>query len=403
MANYRYTIKDKAGKLRDGKIEASSRDQAVQSLLDQGQTLLSISEEDKGSLLERLSSIGTVPLTEKVLFSQELATLVNAGVPISESLAMLSKQTKNKSFKKVLEAVSADVDSGISFANALEKHQRAFSPLFVSMTRSGEIAGTLDKSLNELSVQMVKERELVSKIRGAMIYPSVIFVGMVGAMIYMLVTIIPKLQDMFNQLHGSLPASTQSLIFLSKAFTQYGIITAIIIFSIYFGFAWTEKNVIPFRKFIHAFLLKVPVIGNLTTKLNIARSTRTLGSLLTSGVSVVESLQIIADSTQNLIFREAFEKTAEKVKNGSSIADVLKTYKIFPALVPQMIAVGEETGSLDVILGKIADFYDNDVDNITTNLSTLLEPMIMIIIGIMVGYFIIAIITPIYSMTNLIQ
>jgi len=218
----------------------------------------------------------------------------------------------------------------------------------------------------------------------------------------MLVTIIPKLQSMFDELGGKLPLSTQSLVFISKLFTNYGLLTLIVTVAVVFGYRYAEKNIIPFRRFVHMTILKIPVIGNLAIKINIARITRTLGSLISSGVSVDESLNIIGDSTQNLLFKEAILKSSEKVKNGSTIADTLKTYKIFPILVPQMIAVGEETGSLDTILGKIADFYDSEVDNITKNLTVLLEPMIMIIIGIMVGYVIIAIITPIYTMTDLI-
>ncbi len=402
MAKFSYTVKDKSGRIVTGNIDGSTKEDAAQILIDQGMTPISIQKEGKESLLDKISSFSTISSTEKVLFAQELAALVNAGVPISQSLAMLEKQIKNKRFQKIVGDLSKDVEGGTSLAKALAKNDKVFSPLFISMVNSGEIGGTLDKALNELSVQMTKDRELVSKIKGAMVYPTVIFVGMVGALIFMLVTIIPTLQDMFDQLGGELPATTQSLIFLSKAFTNYGIITAAVIASIVYGFRYALYHVTPFRRLMHQVLLKTPIFGGLSIKLNVARICRTLSSLLASGVSVVEALQIIADSTQNLLFKEAIAKTAEKVGNGSSIAENLKGYKIFPSLVPQMIAVGEETGSTDTILGKIADFYDSEVDNITKNLSTLLEPMIMIIIGIMVGYVIMAIITPIYSMTNMI-
>jgi len=213
---------------------------------------------------------------------------------------------------------------------------------------------------------------------------------------------VPKLQSMFDELGGELPATTKSLVFLSKAFTTYGLLTAGIFATIFFGFRYVEKNVIPFRKLMHRFILKIPVVGVLSTKINVSRITRTLGSLVSSGVGVVEALDIVAESTSNLLFKEAVEKASEKVKNGSTIAETLKNFKVFPILVPQMIAVGEETGSLDVILKKVADFYDSEVENITRNLTTLLEPLIMIIIGLMVGYVIVAIITPIYTMTDMI-
>lgn len=402
METFQYTVRNKEQKIVTGQIEGQSRDDVVKTLLDQNLTPITIIGNKNASLGRILKRVSTIPLTEKVLFSQELATLVNAGVPISQSLGILQKQTKNARFQNVLEDLAKDVDGGLTLSGALERHPDVFSPLFISMVKSGEIGGTLDEALNRLAIQMEKDRQLTSKIRGAMIYPSVIFVGMVGALIFMMVTIVPKLQSMFDELGGQLPATTKSLIFLSKAFTSYGLVTAGIFASVFFGLRYLEKNVIPFRRLVHTIILRMPVIGTLSTKINVARITRTLGSLLASGVGVVEALTIVAETTQNLLFKEAVNKAAERVKNGNTIADTLKGYKVFPVLVPQMISVGEETGSLDTILTKVADFYDSEAQNITDNLTTLLEPLIMIVIGLMVGYVIVAIITPIYSMTNMI-
>lgn len=402
MGTFTYSVRDKNQKVLAGNVEAPSREDVAKTLLDQGLTPITITETTHASIGVMLTRVSTIPVAEKVLFSQELATLVNAGVPISQSLEILEKQTKNARFKGVLEQLSKDVDGGLTLSGALEKHPKVFSKLFVSMVKSGEIGGTLDEALTRLAEQMNKDRELTAKIKGAMIYPTVIFIAMTGALIFMLVTIIPKLQSMFDELGGKLPATTQSLIFLSKAFTTYGALTAAIATGVFFGFRYAERNIIPFRRLMHKLILKMPVIGNLSTKINVARITRTLGSLVSSGVGVVEALQIVSETTENLLFKEAIEKTADKVKNGSTIAETLKTYKVFPILVPQMVSVGEETGSLDVILKKVADFYDADVTNITANLTTLLEPVIMIVIGLMVGYVIVSIITPIYTMTDMI-
>ena len=402
MATFTYTARNKEERVINGNIEGPSKDDVVKTLLDQGLTPIVITETTKKSLGRLLAQASTIPLAEKVLFSQELATLVNAGVPISQSLEILTKQTKNARFKAVIEELTRDVDGGLTFSGALEKHDKVFPPIFISMVKSGEIGGTLDESLNRLAEQMNKDRELTAKIKGAMIYPLVIFTGMVGALIFMMVTIVPMLQGMFDELGGELPASTKSLIFLSKAFSEYGLVTFAIIAGVFFGFRYVEKNILPFRRLIHSLILKLPVIGALTTKLNVARITRTLGSLVSSGVGVVEALDIVAETTQNLLFKEAVDKASDKVKNGSTIAETLKAFKVFPILVPQMIAVGEETGSLDTILKKVADFYDSEIENITRNLTTLLEPLIMIVIGVMVGYVIVSIITPIYSMTDMI-
>lgn len=401
MNKFTYTVKDKNGHFSNGLIEGENRDQVAKILLEQGLTPVKIEGEFKANPIKKFSTYTTIKAADKVLFAEELSTLINAGVPIAQSLTIIEKQIKNPRLKAAVQSLVKDVESGNALSNALEKHPDIFSQIFVNMTRAGEISGTLDDALNKLAIQLNKDHELVAKIKGAMTYPLVILVGMIGAVIYLMLTIIPQLQSMFDELGGNLPASTKSLIFLSKALTNYGIITFTLVAAFIFAFRYVEKHFIPFRRFMHKMFITLPPLNNLIIKMNVAQFARTLSSLLGSGVSVVESLEIVAKSTQNLLFREAIEKTAEKVKNGVNIAEVLKTYKIFPILVPQMISVGEETGSVDAILNKIADFYEREVDNITKNLSTLLEPLMMIIIGILVGYVIVSIITPIYSMTNM--
>lgn len=402
MATFNYTVRDKNQKIIAGTIEGTSKEDIAKSLLDEGMTPITITDVTKASIGSRIKLFTSIPIAEKVLFSQELAALINAGVPISKALAILEKQTKNVRFKSVIGELSKDVDGGLTLSGALEKHPKVFSKIFVSMVKSGEIGGTLDEALIRLASEMGKDRELISQIKGALTYPLVIMVGMIGAVIYMILTIIPMLQGMFDELGGELPVTTKSLIFISKALTDYGLITVAVAVAIIFGYRYLEKNVMPFRRAIHRLLLKMPVVGNLTTKMNVARITSTLGSLLSSGVSVVEALDIVAEATENLLFKEALLKACDRVKNGSTIAETLSNYKVFPVLVPQMIAVGEETGSLDEILKKVADFYNSDVNNITRNLTTLMEPVIMILMGVMVGYVIISIITPIYTMTDLI-
>ncbi len=401
MLTFEYTVHDSKGKITNGSIEGDSKESVVQTLMDQGLTPVTIRQLSNVNLLEKIKDFGLVPSGEKVLFAEELATLINAGVPIAQSLSILEKQTTNKKLKKVLSELTRDVEGGLSLSNAMESHPEVFTPIFVNMTRAGEVGGTMDEALNKLAEQLAKDHALVSKIRGAMIYPAVIMVAMSGAMIYMMLTIVPQLKTMFADLGGTLPITTRSLIWLSAAFSKYLVVTIIVIVSIVLAFRWAIKNVPAFRLFIHKLLLRVPVFGKLIKKVNITRFARTLGSLLSSGVNVQDALQIVANSTNNLIFKEAIEKTLQKVQNGSTIAENLKNYPVFPALVPQMISVGEETGSLDEILKKIAAFYDREVDNMTNNLTVLLEPMIMVIIGIMVGYLIISIIQPIYTMTNM--
>jgi type IV pilus assembly protein PilC len=401
MATFEYTVHDSKGKITNGSIEGDTRDNVAQALMDQGLTPVAIRVTSKINFIEKIKGFGLIPSGEKVLFAEELATLINAGVPIAQALSILEKQTSNKKLKHTLNELTKDVEGGLSLSNGMERHPEVFNPVFVNMTRAGEVGGTMDEALNKLAEQLAKDHALVAKIRGAMIYPAVIMVAMTGAMIYMMLTIVPQLKKMFDDLGGTLPLTTQSLMWLSAAFSKYLVFTIIIIVVAIFAFRWSLKHVFKFRLFIHKFLLRVPVFGKLIKKVNIARFARTLGSLLSSGVNVQDALEIVANSTNNLVFKEAIEKTMQKVQNGATIAENLKNFPVFPVLVPQMIAVGEDTGSLDEILKKVANFYDREVDNMTNNLTVLLEPMIMVFIGIMVGYLIISIITPIYSMTNM--
>lgn len=400
MSNFNYTVKDKRGHISSGVLESGDRDQVAKILFDQGLTPIKIVEEKKYSPM-KLLKFSTIPSSEKVLFAEELSTLINAGVPIAQSLMIMEKQTKNERLKEAIQGLAKDVEGGLSLSISIEKYPNIFSPIFVNMIRSGEVGGTLDEALNRLAEQLNKDHELSAKIKGAMTYPAVIMVGMIGAIIYLMLTIVPQLQSMFTELGGELPASTKSLIFISDALTKYGLITLFLVIIIILGIRWSIKNILPLRRFLHKMFITLPPLNNLVIKINVAHFARTLGSLLASGVGIVESLEIVANTTSNLIFKEAIEKTSEKVKNGVPIAEILKNYKVFPQLVPQMISVGEETGSLDTILAKIANFYEREVDDITRNLSTLLEPVMMLFIGLLVGYVIISIITPIYSMTNM--
>jgi len=401
MSTFSYTVHDNSGKVLSGAIESRNREEAAQTLLNQGLTPVTLREVKKGIMEDISRRFTFISSSDKVLFAEELSTLVNAGVPIAQSLAMLEKQISNKRFKMSLSELSKDVEGGLSLSTAMERHPDIFSPVFVHMVQAGEASGTLDEALKNLAVQLAKDHDLVSKIRGAMIYPAVIMVAMTGAAIYMIMTVVPELSAMFEDLGGNLPATTKSLILLSTLLGKYGIITFSVIAVLIYAYIKAEKNYKPLRLIVHKIILHSPVFGKLSVKMNVARFARTLGTLLSSGVNLPEALHIVSDSTSNLLFKEAVDKTAEKVRNGSTVAEVIKNYKIFPVLVPQMITVGEETGELPALLTKIADFYDREVDNITRNLTTMLEPLIMLFIGAMVGYLIISIITPIYSMTNM--
>jgi type IV pilus assembly protein PilC len=269
------------------------------------------------------------------------------------------------------------------------------------MVKAGEIGGILDETLEKMADEIEKEHELVASIRGAMAYPSVILVAIVGVVIYLLTSIVPQISAVFTELGSELPASTRFLIYISDSVRNYGVIIATAVIGAFFGARFAVKKNLKIRYLWHSLLMKLPVIGKFIKKINITRFTRTLGSLLSSGVAVLEAIDVSANILKNEVFRKEIKDAAAKVKDGSTIAEPLRTSKVFPVMVSQMIAVGEDTGTLDKILLKLTSFYQKEVDHTVKNLSSLLEPIMMIIIGAGAGFVVISIITPIYSMTTL--
>ena len=399
---FTYTVRTKKGEVEKGEMEASSKDEAANLLGQKNLTPIAIIKHSGLNIsLSSINALAPVPRVEKVVFSRQLSTLVNAGVPLVQSLGILEKQTSNPKMKSTVGEVLHDVEGGSSLSEALKKHPKTFNAVFVNLVHAGEVGGVLDQTLERLADQIEKDHEIVSKVRGAMMYPAVITVAMVAAVLFMMVSIIPQLADMFEEMNAQLPMSTKILIAVSKALTTYGIITFSVIIASVFLFRYSVKKIYGVRKKFHFFLLHIPVLGKMTKKINITRFTRTLGTLMASGISVIEALNIVADATSNTLFKEEIKEAAKKVKDGVPISASLDKSKNFPALVSQMIAVGEETGTLSDILLKISSFYDKEIDNTIKNLTSLLEPLLMILIGGMIGFVMVSIIKPIYQLTNM--
>lgn len=401
MKHFTYLAKTHSGKITKGSIEAKDQKAAAEAIEAQSLTPISVKEETSLNIFEKLNEISTIPSSEKVMFSKQLATLIGAGIPISQSINILGTQTENKRLKRALIEIGADIEGGLSLSSAMEKHPTIFNSLFVNMIRSGEMGGTMDQALERMAEEIEKEHELVAKIRGAMAYPSVILIAMFGVVIYMITNIIPQIGKIFTDMGGKLPGSTLFLMSLSKIFASWGIFIVIALVAIIYGYRRALKTNVKFRYFIHLAILKTPIFGKIVKKVNISRITRTFGSLLSSGVAVLEALKVTADAVQNEVYKKELRVVAEKVKNGSTIAEPLKKSKFFPMIVSQMISVGEETGTLDKILKKLTDFYEREVDNTVKSLSSIVEPLMMIIIGVMVGFIVISVISPIYQMSNL--
>ncbi len=345
-------------------------------------------------------SLGGVPVVEKIVFLQNLQVMVRTGFSLGHALDVLAQQTEHRTFKGIIKSISNDVESGVTLSTALAKYPKVFPELFVNMVAAGEVSGKLDEVLLRLTNQIKKDHQLIAKVRGALMYPVIVVIAMIVLGTAMMVFVIPKLLDVFTQSGGTLPLPTRIMIGVST-FMQHNIlflIPGIIAFIFIFRWWIHTKNG---KMLWHAFLLRSPIIGPILKKINLARFTRTLSSLLRTDIPIVQTFQIIAKTMGNAIFRKSLEETAEELKKGSSIAKVLTRYtRLYPPVVAQMVSVGEESGTLDTISEEIAKFYEEEVDQVMSNLTSILEPILILVLGAGVGSIVVAVILPIYSLTD---
>ena len=402
MPKFEYLGKEKSGHMVSGDLDAKNRNEAVSLLIEKGLTPIKINECKRGIFKSNSKREGRISGKEKVVFSRQLAILINSGLPLAQSFSILQKQTSNQKFKKIIEEVGKDLQGGISLSDALSKHPKAFSTIFVNMVRAGEIGGTLDQTLERLANQMEKDREIIAKVRNAMMYPSVIIVAMIGAVTFLMVKVVPQLSTIFEDMGGELPINTRALIFISNVLKNYLIFVILSVVGTIYALRRLVKTNKKFKFHFNAFLLKVPLIKMVIIKLNTARFARTLGMLLNSGIPVMESLEIVNNSISNEVFLRKLAEASNSVKNVQTLSGALTQTALFPPLVCEMISVGEETGNLEEILAKLADFNDKELDSIISNLSAILEPVIMLALGGIVGFIVISILQPIYTMSDLV-
>lgn len=399
MPKYSYKAKAKDGQIKTGVLEASDESMMRKKLKDTGLELFSLKEEKKSKDvdLEFITKYLGVPLLEIITFVHLLTVMVKAGLSLSKSLDALSRQTTNAKFSKIIGEVNIGVAKGDSFADSLAKHPDVFDDLFVNMVRVGELSGTLDTILELSAEQMRKDYDLKSRVKGAMMYPAVILLVMLAVGVVAMVYIIPKLTAIFISMNVNLPASTRLLIGISDMLTKHGLevfIAVLIIGFILRKFLQTVTGIKIFDKMI----LRLPVFGEISKKINIARFARTTSSLIKGGVSISTALKTVSKTLSNYYYKEAISVAAEKIEKGASLKNILEEQEdLFSPLVLQMIEVGEETGSLDSILMNLAEFYEGEINDTTKNLSTIIEPILMVLMGIAVGFFAISMIQPMYS------
>ncbi len=341
-------------------------------------------------------------LSQRLFMVQNLSVMIRAGLPLSTALAALTKQGSSKSVTRVAEALHQDVEHGKTLTEAMENFPNVFGTLFTSMIHVGEVSGRLEEILDQLYLQLKKDHELISKVRGAMIYPCVVLVAMGGIAAFMMVFVVPKLTPQFKELGAELPIATQILINVSTFMAENGFLALLIVVGSISAFLWLVRH--PLKRPWHAFLLHVPVFGKIARKINLGRFTRTLSSLLKTEVPIVQTMRIAGETLGNQIYCDALQSAADQLKQGVTIHEILEAKpKLFPPLITQMIAVGEETGSLDSVLNEIADFYEQDINQTMKDLPTLIEPVLMILMGIGVGGMAVALLLPMYSLTDAIK
>ncbi len=405
MPTFVYTGKDLKGEIKKGEVQAPTLAQATAILRRQQIVPTTITEKKAG--LSALSEIEIkipglkrkITTKEIVVFTRQFATMIDAGLPLVQCLDILANQQENPEFKKILLDVKTSVEGGSTFADALKKHPHVFDELFVNLVAAGEIGGILDVILNRLSAFMEKAEKLKGKIKSALTYPVVVIIIAVLVVAGLLLWVVPIFEEMFADFGQALPAPTQIIVNMSKFLQNYWYILIGAVIAIGVAFKQTYRTQRG-RKILDGVFLKLPVFGDLLRKTAVARFTRTLGTMISSGVPILEGLEIVAKTAGNVVIEDAIMKARTSLSEGKTLAEPIAETNVFPGMVTQMIAVGESTGALDAMLGKIADFYEEEVDTAVEALTSLIEPLLMAFLGIVVGGLVIALYLPIFQIAG---
>ncbi len=401
-----YRGRDGSGKLVKGRLDAASEGAVVQRLRGMGVSPIAITEAKPGTGLQTEIKIPGfekgVGLKDLAIMSRQASTMLTSGLSLLRALTILADQTDNNKLKEILGKVRDDVERGVSFSDAVAKFPVDFPPIMINMIRAGETGGFLDQAMDSVATNFEKEHKLRSTIKSAMTYPVVVLVMSLIAVVVMLVFIVPIFQKMFTSLGGQLPLPTMLLVYASHAMTWIG---PFLLVGMLLGWFWWRgnKNTDRVRAFVDPIKLRLPVFGDLNRKIVIARFARNFSNMIGAGVPILQALQIVGEVSNNIVVKRALDRVAESVRKGQSIAEPLALEKVFPEMVSQMIAVGEDAGSLEVMLEKIAVFYDNEVESTTEALTSLIEPLLIAFLGVVVGGMIIALYLPIFKITSLIH
>ncbi len=399
---FKYKAQTKTGKVIDGFKESADKFSLARELREEGSIPLSIEESNgkgKKNFL-KLTIFSGVSLSEKIIFTNNLGGMLTAGLSLTRALSILEKQTTNPTLKKVLTSLIDGVSAGVTMSDSMKKFPKVFSPLFVSMVHSGEESGGLPKALGEVGVNLKKSYDLNKKIKGALMYPSIILCVIFIIAILMMKYVVPTLTKTFKDLGGDLPGSTKFIIWLSDMISNHTILVFGVIIAIVGFFVFFAKLEIT-KKYFDYIVLRIPMIGTLIKEVNTARTARTLSSLLSSGVDMSRALAITEEVLQNIYYKGLIRRSIESIEKGGTLSAPFKdAVSLYPVMMGEMMEVGEETGNLSKMLLDIANFYESEVDNKTKDLSVIIEPVLMVFIGGAVGFFAVSMISPMYSVMS---
>jgi type IV pilus assembly protein PilC len=403
---YDYRGRDGAGKLVKGRLDAASEGAVVQRLRGMGVSPIAISQAKAGTGLQTEIKIPGfekgVGLKDLAIMARQASTMLSSGLSLLKTLSILADQTDNKKLKVILGKVRDEVEQGVSFSDAVGKYPVDFPPIMINMIRAGETGGFLDQAMDSIATNFEKEHKLRTTIKSAMTYPVVVLIMSLLAVVIMLVFIVPIFQDMFSSLGGKLPLPTMMLVYLSHAMVYVG---PVLLVAFVLGWLWwrANKNTDRVRGIVDPVRLRVPVFGQLAKKIVMARFARNLSNMIAAGVPILQALQIAGQVSNNFVVEKALGRVSEAVRKGESISEPLSRENVFPSMVSQMIAVGEDAGSMEIMLQKIASFYDNEVEATTEALTSLIEPLLIAFLGVVVGGMIVALYLPIFQISTVVH
>lgn len=398
MLTFKYRARDTStGKIIKSTVQGASEASAAKNLMAQGIVPLNMEIVEKGGPFAKLRN--HVSNKELVIFTRQLSTMLNAGLPLAQSLATVQDQTSSRALKTILGDVIGNINGGSPLSDSLAKYPDTFNKLYIALVRAGEASGTIDEALQRLADQLEHDADQLSKIRGAMIYPAIVLVVIVAVVIFMMVSLIPQVSSLYDDLDKQLPVTTEILLAITNFMTKFWYIIVVALGGlIFFSTRWIQTGA--GRRAWDTFKLNVPMFSTLFRKLYMSRFSRTAETLLKSGVSMIETLKISADAVNNAIVADEILQGVGKVRNGKALSDALTNQDYILPFVPQMIKIGESSGGIDTMLGKVADYYEKEVDNAIAAISTMIEPILMVLMAFMIGFIVLAVLLPIYSLTD---